>query len=389
MYQIIKNRVNSFFAYMFRSSIKPISKRKAPAFWFRQEKKKPARRKIQRGEADGATYDRRKLKDLLSDLDGVFADIGRMTPSGGRSIQGAIKAFGPFVIGRNETHEKMFHAAKLDGVEAYGYPTVISSFIPSMADSDKGGDNDPVKHYFVGVKVKKLPWFSSSKSFIFYECALVYCLETDKRPYSAYFYMCINPKTGAFWPVKTPMQTTRVIGSQRSSNATYLSGVSWDIPDLRGDYGLNIGEDVADHLKKRFALSWSASVMREYGANIRVTKGKHKVTFLVPENQWKYFFSERLGETTSSGNKKAIFHAVVAHGRKTAGGTSYVKTHYRGERVFKWGGYSIEIILPGKHRPAASRLNVPAHIVKDGSAEDERGLTYSQVAKMVDKLGVG
>lgn len=380
MRQSLMNTVHTLVARIGRVMPRFLSRKSPPArrFWFTKEPPKK-RAKILRGEAVDGSYSQHNLRGLLDDLDGVFKDLKKMTPKGGHSIQGAIKAFGPFVCGRNETDGVHISVTRLDGFKAYGLPTVISQFFPASYDG-AGSDREIVKQYFVAVKINRVPGLPKVRGSIYYEAASVAFLVETKRPVSCYFYIRIDKKTGEVHPVRVPTIVTRAVGPP--NRPEYIKHMVRQIPDFRSPRAVRDGETAESFMRSMFILNWNLHAFREYGASVRVRKGDLKATFIVPENRWKYFFSERIGTTGAKGRKTPIFHAVVAHRRQTSKGESLVKTHYRGTRHFWWKGYSVEISMPGKHRLAASRFNVSATIFDKN--ETPHGLTFAQTARMID-----
>ena len=99
-----------------------------------------------------------------------------------------------------------------------------------------------------------------------------------------------------------------------------------------------------------FCVLANQGALRDLHWSVRAKKDGRKISFSIPDNDAPHFFRK------ARSKKKRIFHAVKAHRRATG---SNVRTHYRGNRFFKWNGYDIEIRLPGKHMRPLTQVTRP------------------------------
>jgi hypothetical protein len=90
---------------------------------------------------------------------------------------------------------------------------------------------------------------------------------------------------------------------------------------------------------------------------IAAKKGNMTAVFSVAMERTPYFFQDR---DVGLEGKKRVFHIVKAHQRTTGDKVSFVRTHFRGERKFRWNGYDVDISVPGWHSVNLAEFNVGA-----------------------------
>lgn len=89
---------------------------------------------------------------------------------------------------------------------------------------------------------------------------------------------------------------------------------------------------------------------------IRIEARKEGITatFAVDVLRTPYFFTDRDETVTEAGTKQRIFHAVRTHVRKNG---SAVRMHFRGLRRFRWNGYEVRILVPGREHLDVTEVN--------------------------------
>lgn len=113
---------------------------------------------------------------------------------------------------------------------------------------------------------------------------------------------------------------------------------------------------------------------------VRVQCDTLAACFAVNMLRTPYFFRDRDAVMTAGGTKKPIFHIVRTHERQYASGRqSLVRTHFRGERRFKWNGYDVEISVPYRDHSALFDVDFGAYDSSRVESPD----------RMVDMRGLG
>jgi len=141
-----------------------------------------------------------------------------------------------------------------------------------------------------------------------------------------------------------------------------------------------------DDLAERF-LFWAYDVYRNASMDVRIaaSKGGTTAVFSVDLLRVPYFFSDRDPVIGPDGKKKRIFHIVRTHKRVTGDKETYVRSHFRGLRKFKWNGYSINVTMPGFHHPDI--LDTPSLGAHHLSKDDPRLGGYRDVNVVGEALG--
>jgi len=302
------------------------------------------------------------IKSVLDSLDSLFADMKILQPKK-KEFQALVKRYGPYICSLSTDHKydetDSIKANGLDtGFKAYGLPTFLISYHDKRwyKWAETHGD-ERVSSFFVARKQKSLPFMHPKGNRCCYECCFVGLL--DNEPIELVFNIVINKDSGEVEAYPYLAQIPRYGKGGRI--VSHKMGLHY--PDYTPE-----GKADIDHRKafiiEQFCLHFNMVLTRENSINIIVKKGKDRATITVPSNRWKYFFKDRVKVKTSSGNTRPIFHAVSSHLREYKNGkVAPIKTHYRGLRSFRWDGYSIKIVMPGKHGAAQASLDLAGEIV--------------------------
>lgn len=320
----------------------------------------------------------RTIRELLDGLDGTFKHLRKLKPRKS-SFQRAIKKFGVYIVhlGDHENDRVMY--GKLDGMGAYKLPSVLCVYWPH--DVGKGN----VEQFFVAIKSTRLHGVQRSPNHSYYECAMTAHL--DGKYHNLGYYIAINNITHEVSAMRVPYMKRHTI--RKAGEWTVFHTKEWHIPDLRSDSCSKTDGDseeaIMAGMAERFIIGYNMTMMREYGVNIIVKKGKDRATFCVPQDRWKYFFKDRIKAKTIHGHTKPIYHSVSAHKRVTKTIVTAVKTHYRGLRHFIWGGYDIRIVMQGKDGISQSSFDL-AHTDEADVEDATKYLGVGEVSKMINKL---
>ena len=127
--------------------------------------------------------------------------------------------------------------------------------------------------------------------------------------------------------------------------------MEWSWPDFLVETARERGCSVHEQIASLFWAACSGAMMQESGVTVRVSRGKHSVSFAIDMLRTPYFFSDRDKVVNENGHTKKIFHIVRGHYRKGSGGSKrFVKSHFRGLREFRWNDYFVKVGLAGLHR---------------------------------------
>lgn len=136
-------------------------------------------------------------------------------------------------------------------------------------------------------------------------------------------------------------------------------GRALKVPDWVVDYGIEHKRDGVDACL--FVFRWTFNTLLQAQAGLRVTveRGPMVAAFHIDMLRTPYFFADR--DAGELGRRKKIFHIVRTHARSRRGKTTWVKSHFRGERQFKWNGYRVTISMPGLHHMDMTSANFGAY----------------------------
>lgn len=99
--------------------------------------------------------------------------------------------------------------------------------------------------------------------------------------------------------------------------------------------------------------------------NIGVSNGKKRITFLIPDNEAKSYFKDRVKTKTGTGKTKPIIHFVQAHTQRHRDKTVDIPEHIRGVREFDWENYHCTITAPAFHKILSSDFEEAGEYVLD------------------------
>jgi hypothetical protein len=124
-----------------------------------------------------------------------------------------------------------------------------------------------------------------------------------------------------------------------------------------------------------FMFVWLVQSYEQASADIRVrvSDGSNVAAFCVDMVRTPYFFRDRDVSINVNGTRKKIFHVVRVHERRLRNGVStFVRSHFRGERSFRWNGYQVLITMPGLHHRDLLDFDVGSY---DQDAMKELGIS--------------
>ena len=322
------------------------------------------KRKRRKRSSDNASFGQfTTIRSVLGSLNDLFADIKLLEPKG-KEFQRLAKRYGPYICSlsqEDDRGDRVLGTHLGEGFKAYGLPTFLIRYARKDWFAYKD-DEEFASEFFVARKQTSLPFLKPKGAVNCYECCFVGLLENEKKPLELYFNIVIHDD-GEVEAYPYLAQIPR-----RGKGGRILPGkMGLYYPDYSDSQKANIAER-KEHLVKLFCVNYNMVMTRENSINIIIKKGKGRATITVPPNRWKYFFKDRMKIKTNKGNTRPIFHAVSSHHREyKTGKVVPIKTHYRGLRSFYWSGYSVKIILPGKHGQAQASFDVAGHVM--GGAE--------------------
>ena len=354
-------------------------------------KDKPKKKRNKEGFENVSFGQFTTIKSVLNSLDSLFEDIRAFKPRH-YEFQRLVKRYGPYICSLETSGGAGYGVLAgsgdvmktgLDsGYKAYGLP----SFLINYRDKRWQHEADPgaISEFFIARKQTSFPYLKPKNGDVCYECCGIGMLDNEAIEVVFNIVVDNNGNVSAYpYLANIPRKINGIIVSSRM-------GLYY--PDLEHlNDTCNIDHRKA-HLVELFCANYNMVMSREYSINIIAKKGKNRATITVPPNRWKYFFKARDKVLTSSGRRKPIFHAVTSHHRHYKDGRiSPVKTHYRGARSFRWGDYSIKILLPGKHAVSQSSFGLPGELVDQGKMDSGKWLDMGgkEVAGKLNKLFEG
>ena len=304
------------------------------------------------------------IKALLDDLDSVFPRMKRLQPKNSEA-QKMLKKFGTYVMHLCCKDDDAYLSDHLD-FRGYGLPSFLSCY-ENLKAYIHIGDEDVAEVFFVAIKMRALTLWIKRDKCVYYNVVAVISDKHCARQAELYYVVEVNTENGAVNALRSPQQRYHNL----KGGGSYAS-LNWEYPKIyEGQEQLTHSTSNKRLLEHAFCKRFNAVMRRECAVNIIVKKGELRATFTVPENRWKYFFKDRIDVMTPSGRKRPIFHAVIAHIRHTKKKDTPVRTHYRGSRDFHWNGYSIKIVMQGKHGASQASFTAEGHEdlenLKDGA----------------------
>jgi len=189
-----------------------------------------------------------------------------------------------------------------------------------------------------------------------------------------HFFYAINRKTGVSRVLKYRFERNVIIPTNKNNYPNSYHKVEL----LHPNHDIKEGE-------KRFEDGTLAGMMnlwaqRDSHWQVEAVRGDHKITTCIAQNEAKDYFKDRY--VMDGMKRKAIFHWVKAHYRKTQTGKTTVKTHFRGEKEFSWGEYDMSIRLPGMDSYMLSTLDIEP-VVLDFDESEEGYIPMDEAVGMV------
>jgi hypothetical protein len=355
MVQAVTKFIRRFFLFLIRAQPKP-------------EKRRSKRRTLP--ELGLTQYP--TIKALLTDLDSLFSRMKRLQPKNSEA-QRMLKKFGTYVVHLHPKGDDDLNNKSLDSA-AYGLPTFLSCYENWQAYF-KMKETDVAEDFFIATKIhSRSPWIKR-KNCVYYDVSQVISNKNGKLRNEARYLVEVNTNGGKVKALRWPQQ------QQHSFKDCSYTSLNWEYPIIYEHQENQKNQTgIRQALEQSFCSKFNEVMRRELAVNIIVKKNNLRATFTVPHNRWKYFFKERIDVITSSGRKRPIFHAVVAHIRQTKTKATPVRTHYRGSRDFLWGGYNIKIVLQGKHGISQASFDITGFDMDD--MDDKKGMV-----KLTGKYG--
>lgn len=251
----------------------------------------------------------------------------------------------------------LFYADKLEPFFAQSRPTFGA--ISFAFESEKRDEIVSAKFAYI-TKIKRKTTdvaFAASQGWSLYRVTIYYDdLEREKAKYgvSVEYYIAIDPKGEAHFVPYIPRIPVMIYPRKRKDKSGYAPipvYQSYGTPGFLKAIAHREKQTPAEVGKRFFTFVANASLLQQSGFQVRATKGDVTACFAIRENDGAYFFKDRQTATDDQGRKqRKIFHSVSAHLRTVAGGEQVaVRTHFRGERQFKWNGYDVSVSVSGKH----------------------------------------
>ena len=152
-----------------------------------------------------------------------------------------------------------------------------------------------------------------------------------------------------------------------SIGALHLQRYKWAYPAILTERERRDGtiETTDPHVKatELFSMIYNGYVNASMDVRVRVEKDGMIAAFAVDLLRTPYFFADRdKSSVTINGKRRPIFHIVRTHERRVGDASTFVRSHFRGERRFTWSGYGVNITMPGKHHTDLLDFDIGAHV---------------------------
>jgi len=234
------------------------------------------------------------------------------------------------------------------------------SFTPTTALRYERSDDDLIPASFGVFRYIEEPGcFIEPTTDKVYEVAWIYYDtkrdgDEDKRPICVHFICGVSPG-GDVRVLREMYEITNTIRHRDGTMSSVPAGRRMKISERL----IHLAEEknqTVDRLATTMFWMLTNIIEQSHGGGFRVSvTDRHgtRATFIIDMLRTPYFFADRdvtIGET---GKRKKIFHIVRTHKRQLpGGGETFVRSHFRGERRFRWGGYKVVVGLDGAHNPA-------------------------------------
>lgn len=226
----------------------------------------------------------------------------------------------------------------------------------------------------------KFPRNCQPSNGIIYNVVFVYFDDKIKKPAAFDYYVSV--KDGRVTTLKTFGSRTQKIKTQT------IIHTEWAYNRVLTRWAKTIGTSPAQAGAMAFASVMNAA--QSHGLGLQVMAERHGVVarFSVDLLRTPYFFKHRDAE--DNGKRKRIFHIVRTHKRTANGKTSFVRSHFRGNRKFTWAGCNVELVMQGTHSAiTALDAGIDAVEADDPSVTSIKTLTSADFASHLDDLSRG
>ena len=168
-----------------------------------------------------------------------------------------------------------------------------------------------------------------------------------------------------------------------------VSHHGWVIPEHLREGPRDKPDDWSPELSAKIAFGWAYQGYSNASMDIRIRASKNGVVgaFSVDLLRTPYFFADRNPVFHEKGHKRKIFHIVRTHERKfKKGGSTFVRSHFRGLRAFDWNGYQLLITMPETHHRDLLDFHAGAHDVEASNYPESDLLSMPELGEKLDKL---
>jgi len=309
--------------------------------------KKPRKRSARREKKHyGAHY---YLSDLLDNIDEAFTSMDGLKKADKRLYK---------IFSKIACHVSDKNLVVRNGdenhwnIDVNDIPALGSAYMGTVQRNREAEEANEDKMWPTMVFFRRIkrPFNVQPTNNITLECGFVFHSERDQVSMTDIFHVEVS-EDGSVQPLKTLTQEpVRLKMNKHDTRGHYFVRTRWKYPELLEQHCIEAKISMNEYVS--FVL-WSAVNMclaSDQGIQVRVGKGKRRITFAIDMLRTPYFFNDRDKVVNENGQTKRIFHIVRAHERTMAGGEKKViKSHTKGLRKFTWNGYSVNILLPGKH----------------------------------------
>ena len=214
--------------------------------------------------------------------------------------------------------------------------------------------------------------------------------EVDTRPVCIDFMVCVSAD-GGVRALREIYNKSHVVRHRDGAVSVFPAVRRMQVAQGLIDIAKDWNKTVDDAARTLFWML-ANTVEQSHGGGLRVTViDRHgtRATFIIDMLRTPYFFADRDVVIGDTGKRKKIFHIVRTHRRLLpGGGETFVKSHFRGERKFRWGGYSIVIGLDLLHNPAPLDFNGGGILLDEDEPSPEDTISFLEAAKLISKAMV-
>jgi hypothetical protein len=122
------------------------------------------------------------------------------------------------------------------------------------------------------------------------------------------------------------------------------------------------------------------------GILVRVKRGGVAACFCIDMLRTPYFFRDRDLVVDQSGRRKKIIHIVRTHERRLGHNRrTFVRSHFRGMRQFRWHDYDVSVSMPGWHHNDFRNLTTSG-IYDDGTPQIKKTISWHRFIGEIGRL---